>query len=196
MSDKFFISVHKEEDYNIFDEMNGKIKKETKKIAINQNKLFDLIKTDVQVANRDSIIYFDIKGNRYAYAIMTNYKMKVVGSYSVFDPFVSLLEDLTKYENQKVRIVYPRKEIYKKYDYSHFMTIWDSFYVVAPDHRETFLRNSLIWNTENPYYSITKNFCSKDIKHLQKGKKIDANRNHQKFKAHQEGQFRIDEILV
>lgn len=186
------------DNYTIFDELSGKIPKiNNKRVFIKQHARFSLISTEEQTSNK-ATIYFDIQGQKYGYAILSNLKMKVYGSYCQHgDPFDSLIEDLDKYECSAISIVYPRKQILDRHNPKKFHAIWDSFHFIEPDHKEYFLKNQLIWNTENPCYSIEKNYNDKQLSHIKKGKLLSVHQ-HQKdqHQVNTEGQFRIYEVVV
>lgn len=182
-------------NYTICDDHKAASKVNRKIIMpINHGKMFDLIR--VNDPSENSIIYFDININRYTYMILSKYQMRIIGSLSNSKcPFECLIDDLEKYRHHNVKIVYPRKEIFKKYGYARFLSLWDSFYFVEPDHKEKFLRGHVQWNCENPFFQIDKKFGPKDIKHLKKGTKVNAHKKSKSFFI-KEREFKIDEILV
>ncbi len=188
-------------DYTLFDEAKGVIPKiDQKKIGIKPYKKFLLIRTE-ENTKKKSVIYFDIQGSRYSYAVLTEFSMKVVGSYCTHgDPFDALTEDLSKYETHSVKIVYPRKQILEAHNPKKFHVVWDSFQMVDPNHKEIFLKKQLVWNKESPFYTISKKYTNSDIAMvLNQGKVYDihkSNKPQDPNRLQSKRQFHIDEILV
>lgn len=192
--------------YTIFDDLKGKIPKTgPNKTFISIYKKFPLISTNTKLDSnklrKNLFIYFDIKGQRYSYIVLSEPNMKIYGSYCTDgDPFNSLIEELSKYENRQVTVIYPRKQIFDQYAPKKFHAIWDSFTLVEPNYKEEFLKNQINWTTENPFYLIQKKFTHKDISAvINKGKVLNVVQKPKSKKGIQlqhQGQFRIDEVLV